>query len=107
MSNPVTSWIEGGMEDQAALEKSMANRVSEASINAQKIVDENHGPYRSDNWWRGDRRSREFDHFPCASSAYKGKDEGSVSSYKAARYYNAESAKRRDELLAEVAAEKK
>lgn len=106
-SNPLTAWIESGMEDYDAREKAMVDRVAEASINAQKLADEKHGPYRGTNWWRNERRSREFDHFYCAGSMYKGKDEAAISSYKAARYYNGEAAKRRDELLAEVAAEKK
>mmetsp|Transcript_25506 Transcript_25506/g.73762 ORF Transcript_25506/g.73762 Transcript_25506/m.73762 type:complete len:108 (+) Transcript_25506:129-452(+) len=107
MSNPLTAWIESGMEDYDTREKFMVDRVAEASINAQRLVDEKQGPYRGNNWWRNERRSREFDHFYCAGSMYKGKDEAAISSYKAARYYNGEAAKRRDELLAEAAAEKK
>ena len=107
MTNPLTTWIESGMEDNDAREKSMVDRVAEASINAQRLVDEKHGPYRGNNWWRNERRSREFDHFYCAGSMYKGKDEAAISSYKAARYYNGEAAKRRDELLAEAAAAEK
>lgn len=81
----------------------MVDRVAECSINAQKIVDERSGPFRANNWWRAERRSRSNDHFYVAGSAYKGKDEGAVSSFKAARYYGSESAKRRDELLKAVA----
>ena len=73
------------------------------SINAQKIVDERHGPHRANNCWQKDRRSTEFNNFYIAHSAYKSKDEGCVSSFKAMRYYTNESAKRRDELLAKLA----
>jgi len=72
------------------------------SITAQKIVDERHGPHNMDLWWQNDRRSRSFNHFYSAGSVYKGKEEGCVSSFKAARYYTEEAAKRRDQLLSEV-----
>jgi hypothetical protein len=74
-------------------------------VNAQKIVDERHGPARPHQFFRVDRRAREFDHFFIAGSAYKGKDEGCASSYKAARYYSNEAEKWRNEIMAEVAAE--
>lgn len=91
------------MENYGKREEVMVDRVAECSINAQKIVDERSGPFRANNWWRAERRSRSNDHFYVAGSAYKGKDEGAVSSFKAARYYGSESAKRRDELLKAVA----
>jgi hypothetical protein len=74
-------------------------------VNAQKIVDERHGPARPHQFFRVDRRARGFDHFFNAGSAYKGKEEGCCSSYKAARYYSNEAEKRRNEIMAEVAAE--
>ena len=75
------------------------------SINAQKIVDERHGPSKPNKFWAASNKSRDFDHIYVANSMVKGKDEGAISSFKAARYYNDQSAKRRDELLAEIAAE--
>ena len=75
------------------------------SITAQKIVDERHGPHHTDLWWQSDRRARPFNHFYSAGSAFKGKEEGCVSSFKAARYYTEEAAKRRDQLISEVSAD--
>jgi len=72
------------------------------SIAAQKIVDERHGPFKTTNISSSTRKSRDFDHFYLASSAFKGKDEGCVNSYKALRYYQNEGAKMRDEILKEV-----
>lgn len=75
-----------------------------ASITAQKIVDERHGPHNTDLWWQSDRRARPFNHFYCAGSVFKGKEEACVSSFKAARYYTDEAAKRRDQLIYEAEA---
>lgn len=83
----------------------MIDRVAEASINAQKFVDEKMGPCKSNYWWQDNRQSRDFDHLYLAQSAFKGHDMGAVNSFKAHRYYLEEAAKRRDELLAEIAAE--
>ena len=80
--------------------------VFRTAVAAQKIVDERHNPtHRYDGWWRNERRSRGGANLYVANSAYKGKEEGCVSSFKASRYYSAESAKRRDELLAKIKAE--
>uniref|UniRef100_A0A7S2SCD3 Uncharacterized protein n=1 Tax=Eucampia antarctica TaxID=49252 RepID=A0A7S2SCD3_9STRA len=105
MRNPITSFVQGGMERYSEREEKMKNRVAESSINAQKIVDERHGPSRPNNYWQADKRSTEFNHFYVANSAYKSKEEGYVSSFKAARYYTDESSKRRDEILASLNAE--
>ena len=106
IENPITSFIRWGMENPGEREAKFIDRVSETAVAAQKIVDERHNPtHRYDGWWRNERRSRGGANLYVANSAYKGKEEGCVSSFKASRYYSAESAKRRDELLAKIKAE--
>jgi len=80
----------------------LSNRTS---INAQKITDERHGPFKSAHHVRQTHKSADFSHFYVANSSFKGKDEGCVNSFKALRYYQNEGASYRDELLKEVAAE--
>lgn len=69
------------------------------SIDAQKIVDERHGPYRKHQFWREERRSRGFDHFCVAHSSVKASDARYVSSIKAMRYYIDEAEQKRDAIL--------
>ena len=74
---------------------------------AQKMVDERHGTMRSTNWWRKTKTSGDFSNFYISSSAFKGKDEGCINSFKAVRYYSEEAGKRREEILKEIAEEEK
>jgi hypothetical protein len=74
---------------------------------AQKLTDERHGPIRSSQFWTHTKRMTDFNSFYMASSAFKGKGEGCVNSFKAHRYYSDEAGKRRDELLKEIAEEEK
>ena len=74
---------------------------------AQKIVDERHGPILSKNYWQNSHERNSFDHFYLASSAFKGRDEGCINSFKTMKYYSDEAGKRRDELLKEIAEEDK
>ena len=74
---------------------------------AQKLVDERHGAINSHNYWRYSKKTNDFNHFYISSSAFKGKDEGCINSFKAHRYYSDEAGKRRDELLREIAEEEK
>lgn len=74
---------------------------------AQKIVDERHGPVKAHTWKSTSHRQTDFNHFYTASSAFKGKEEGCINSFKAMRYYSDEAGKRRDELLKEIAEEEK
>jgi hypothetical protein len=78
-----------------------------ASVMAQKLVDERHGPIKQHQWWKNTRRNNDFNHFYIAGSSFKGKDEGCINSFKAHRYYSDEAGKRRDELLKEIAEEEK
>ncbi len=72
---------------------------------AQKIVDERHGPAKPNRWWSNNHRQGDFNHYYNAGSAFKGKEEGCINSFKAMRYYSDEAGKRRDELLKEIASE--
>ncbi|GFH61826.1 hypothetical protein CTEN210_18302 [Chaetoceros tenuissimus] len=100
--NPITTWIKNGMEPYANRESYMTDRVAETSIAAQKICDERHGPFRSYNNVSNSRKSKDFGHLYLAQSAFKGKDEGCVNSFKSMRYYQEQSKSYRDELLKEV-----
>lgn len=107
IENPITAMIAASSETYAYREETMKSRVAETSVSAQKLVDERHGPARTFNWWKNSRRQNDFNHFYVASSAFKGKEEGCVNSFKAMRYYSDKAGKRRDELLREIAEEEK
>mmetsp|Transcript_19683 Transcript_19683/g.24275 ORF Transcript_19683/g.24275 Transcript_19683/m.24275 type:complete len:118 (-) Transcript_19683:217-570(-) len=103
IQNPITTMISFGSETYSYREESMKTRVAETSVMAQKIVDERHGPIKPHKWWQKTHEIRDFNHFYSASSAFKGKDEGFVNSFKAMKYYSDEAGKRREELLKEIA----
>eukprot|EP00555_Chaetoceros_dichaeta_P013684 CAMPEP_0198263506 /NCGR_PEP_ID=MMETSP1447-20131203/12223_1 /TAXON_ID=420782 /ORGANISM="Chaetoceros dichaeta, Strain CCMP1751" /LENGTH=120 /DNA_ID=CAMNT_0043952117 /DNA_START=122 /DNA_END=480 /DNA_ORIENTATION=- len=105
MSNPVTGWIRSNMENYGEREASMIDRVSESSINAQKMCEEKSGAIKGNYWWQRVDQARDFNHLYLSQSAFKGHDMGAVNSFKAHRYYLDEAAQRRDDLLAEIAAE--
>jgi len=104
-SNPITAWISDHMVPYANREAEMKDRLAEASINAQKRVDERNQPFRANYWWQKNHELRDFNHFYLSSSSYKGKEMGNVNSFKAHRYYSQEAAERRDALLKEIQAE--
>lgn len=128
MVNPITAFIKGGMQSAADDNAEMVDRVAEwvflrkmlrvagtathwltslssfsrikrTSINAQKLVDERHGPSRRHQFWREERRSRGFDHFCVAHSSLKASEGGYRSSIKAMRYYIDEAEQKRDAIL--------
>mmetsp|Transcript_14984 Transcript_14984/g.18989 ORF Transcript_14984/g.18989 Transcript_14984/m.18989 type:complete len:114 (-) Transcript_14984:333-674(-) len=103
--NPITAMISSLSETYAYREESMKRRVAETSVMAQKMVDERHGSIKSDRWWQKTKTPNNFNNLYIAGSMFKGKDEGCINSFKAARYYSAEAGRRREELLKEIAAE--
>ena len=73
------------------------------SIDAQKIVDERHGPFKVHNSYQAEMRTRpNFRQLPAISS-YAGQDIGNAGSYSAMKSYQNGFAKRRDEILTEIA----
>eukprot|EP00565_Helicotheca_tamesis_P001952 CAMPEP_0185729012 /NCGR_PEP_ID=MMETSP1171-20130828/4418_1 /TAXON_ID=374046 /ORGANISM="Helicotheca tamensis, Strain CCMP826" /LENGTH=106 /DNA_ID=CAMNT_0028397775 /DNA_START=87 /DNA_END=407 /DNA_ORIENTATION=+ len=104
-TNPITNWIKSTMEKVDDIELRMKDRVAEASINAQKLSDERHGPHKSHLFFRNERRDKGFNNFYQANSAFKGKEAGCVNSFKSARYYMGEAAKERDAILERIAQE--
>ena len=72
------------------------------SISSQKLVDEKTGPYRPHGTARRDPRSRDFNHFYSASSEFKNKEEGSVNSFKAHRFYLEQAKQKRKDLIDEA-----
>lgn len=81
----------------------MIDRVSETSINAQRMSDERHGPFKMHDCYRGEMRTRP-NYRPTASiSAYAGMEAGDTGSFRAMRYYQNGFATRRDEILTEIA----
>lgn len=70
-----------------------------ASINAQKLADENHSAHLPYQFWREERRTKGFDHFYVAHSSVKASEAGYRSSMKAMRYYIDEAEAKRDALL--------
>ncbi|KAL9190813.1 hypothetical protein ACHAXT_000519 [Thalassiosira profunda] len=103
MSNPITSWVKSGMETYKEREDKMVERVSETSINSQKFSDERHGPFKTYNCFQGELRTKPNYRQTHAISSYAGKDIGVAGSYIAVRAYQDEFAKRRDEILTDIA----
>ncbi|KAL3767157.1 hypothetical protein ACHAW5_003176 [Stephanodiscus triporus] len=73
------------------------------SINAQKIVDERHGPFKVHNSHQAEMRTRPNFRHKAAISSYAGQEAGNAGSYSAIRSYQLGFAKRRDEILTEIA----
>ena len=73
------------------------------SIDAQKLVDERHGPYRIQNAFHIEMRTKtNFRPLPAISS-YAGQDMGKAGSYTAVKAYQTSFAQRRDEILTAIA----
>ncbi|KAL7461871.1 hypothetical protein ACHAXS_002277 [Conticribra weissflogii] len=103
MSNPITTWIKACMETYQEREDWMVDRVSENSINAQKLVDETHGPFKIHDVIQKERRTQPNFRQNCAISAYGGQEAGFAGSFTALRYYQSGFAARRDEILTDIA----
>jgi hypothetical protein len=73
------------------------------SINSQKYSDEQHGPFKVHNVYQMEMRSRVNFRPNAAISSLAGSEAGDAGSYRAMRHYQAEFAKRRDEILTELA----
>ena len=73
------------------------------SINSQKFSDERHGPFKPHNVYQSEMRVRPNFRPNPAISALAGSEAGDAASFRAMRYYQGESAKRRDEILTELA----
>ena len=73
------------------------------AINSQKFSDERHGPFKPTDFYRTERRTRPNFRATAAISAYAGRKEGDCGSFSAVRYYQGEFAKRRDEILTDIA----
>lgn len=81
----------------------MEDRIAETSIDAQKIVDERHGPFKIYNSYQAEMRIKpNFRPLPAISS-YAGQDMGKAGSYTAVKAYQMRFAQRRDEILTEIA----
>ncbi len=82
---------------------SLALQNNRTSIDAQKLVDERHRPFKVHNSYQVEMRSRpNFRQLPAISS-YAGQDIGNAGSYSALKSYQFGFAKRRDEILTEIA----
>mmetsp|Transcript_23565 Transcript_23565/g.51041 ORF Transcript_23565/g.51041 Transcript_23565/m.51041 type:complete len:108 (+) Transcript_23565:78-401(+) len=103
MSNPVTAWIKSCMETHQDREDWMVERLSENSINAQKLRDERSGPFKMHNAYQQEMRSKPNYRASAATSGLAGKDGGNIGSYRAVRYYQDGYATRRDEILTDIA----
>lgn len=104
MSNPITAWIKSGMETHKEREDKMVDRVSEISVNSQKLHDERSGPSKPWNSYQVENRTRANFRPSCAISAYAGiEDAGDVGSFRAMRWYQKGFAERRDEILTDIA----
>jgi hypothetical protein len=68
-------------------------------VNAQKLADEKASPYLMHQYWKRERRSRDFDHFAVAHSSMKASPGGYRSSTKSMDYYNEKLLKRKNELM--------
>jgi hypothetical protein len=79
------------------------NNYYRTSIDAQKLVDERHGPYRIQNAFHIEMRTKtNFRPLPAISS-YAGQDMGKAGSYTAVKAYQTSFAQRRDEILTAIA----
>ena len=79
------------------------NYFDRNSINSQKYVDEVHGPFKVHNNIRAEMRTRP-NFRPCAAlSSYAGQEAGDAGSFAAVRYYQNSFAKRRDEIMTDIA----
>ena len=75
------------------------------SINAQKLSDERHGPFKPHNYFRAEMRTHTNCRPSYAISAYAGQDAGNAKSFRAMRYYQSQFAETRDAILTEIARE--
>ncbi|KAL3757235.1 hypothetical protein ACHAWU_008396 [Discostella pseudostelligera] len=103
MSNPITTWIKKSMETYKDREEWMVERISEGSINSQKMSDERHGPFKVHDHYRAEMRTRTNFRHRSAISSYAGSEAGNAGSYSALNYYQEGFAKRRDEILTDIA----
>mmetsp|Transcript_20720 Transcript_20720/g.34159 ORF Transcript_20720/g.34159 Transcript_20720/m.34159 type:complete len:107 (+) Transcript_20720:69-389(+) len=103
MSNPITTWIKSGMETYKDREDWMTERVSENSINSQKLVDERHGPFKPHDVYQVETRARVNFRPNAALSSLAGSEKGDAGSFRAVRAYQSDFAKRRDEILTDIA----
>ena len=101
--NPVTAWIKSRMETYKGREEWFEDRVAETSICSQKFSDERHGPFKPHNVYQSEGRTRPNFRPNPAISSLAGSEAGDAGSFRAMRYYQGESAKRRDEILTELA----
>ena len=81
----------------------LALQKHRTSINAQKLVDERHGPFKVHNSYQAEGRTRPNFHHLAAISSYAGQEAGNAGSYSAMRSYQMGFAMRRDEILIEIA----
>ena len=73
------------------------------SINAQKLSDERHGPFKPANAYQAEMRTRPNFRPSAAISSLAGSDMGDTKSFRAVRAYQNEFSKRRDEILTDIA----
>ena len=74
------------------------------SINAQKIVDERHGPHKPHDYISNSEMRLKPNFRPCpAISSYAGQAKGDNGSFAALRAYQNDFALRRDEILTDIA----
>ena len=81
----------------------MTERVSENSINSQKLVDERSGPFKPHNVYQSETRARVNFRPSAAISSLAGSEMGDTASFRAVRAYQSDFAKRRDEILTDIA----
>ncbi|CAJ1949749.1 unnamed protein product [Cylindrotheca closterium] len=94
-------------ESEASRIGRLAERVAEASINSQKLVDEYDRPntYTQSYYLQDEGRPYAFNSFTCTNSYFKGRAGGSGSSFKSCRYYSDQAKARRDAVAETAAAE--
>mmetsp|Transcript_8235 Transcript_8235/g.12893 ORF Transcript_8235/g.12893 Transcript_8235/m.12893 type:complete len:107 (+) Transcript_8235:84-404(+) len=103
MSNPITTWIKSGMETYKDREDWMTERLSENSINSQKLVDERHGPFKPHDVYQCENRAQVNFRPSFAISSLANSEIGCAGSFRAVRAYQSDFAKRRDEILTDIA----
>ena len=77
--------------------------IFRGSINSQKISDERHGPFKVHNHYHAEMRTKTNFRHRSAISAYAGLEAGNAGSYSALNYYQEGFAKRRDEIMTDIA----
>jgi hypothetical protein len=81
----------------------IATKFDRNSINAQKLSDERHGPFKPANAYQAEMRTRPNFRPSAAISSLAGSEMGDTKSFRAVRAYQNEFSKRRDEILTDIA----